>query len=295
MYLITHLKMNFVQSLFELSECKKEINLFFKAFVKAIDSATPNDQIIMLDKLAADAIKDMFAAITEAKSIKEIFFNKIDNAYNFTKPTKNDIAEFNLIMKEALKSNDLNVEKQEPLQQELLFSKPFKTPSNKLEMWKDYDQWKNYDQWKQFGIDFGKDLDKGNLIKIVFDKGIKPDLSFKDENPIPLSAFTHIKKEHYLKIDATNAAYRVCSSQITKGIRAGIVTLLKNKGFSNDKIKTATEVIGTDVGLILLNLMMGFVLTNRFEDARINKLAKELEFQEWLSLVMLPLMKFLNI
>jgi hypothetical protein len=81
-----------------------------------------------------------------------------------------------------------------------------------------------------------------------------------------------------MKGDATNAAYRVASNQMTKGIKAGILKVMEKQGMGNDKIKALSEMLDSEFGTSLVSLLIGLGLTyvpHISNDPRAQKLATE--------------------
>ena len=81
-----------------------------------------------------------------------------------------------------------------------------------------------------------------------------------------------------LKRDGVDAGYRVASTQMTNGIRKGLVTLLKDKGMDGDKLSVVTELLESEAGVAMIHLMLGFGLTyvpHFQDDPRVTKLAEE--------------------
>lgn len=81
-----------------------------------------------------------------------------------------------------------------------------------------------------------------------------------------------------IKQDAGAAAYRVASTQITRGIKAAILTLMKNKGSSLVSLTALSEMLETEWGTSLLAYVMGIGLqqTSFVKDARMAKMAEEM-------------------
>lgn len=82
------------------------------------------------------------------------------------------------------------------------------------------------------------------------------------------------------KEDATEAAYRVGATQLSRGVKTAIVTLLKGKGVLKRKaqIDAFNEVMDTPFGEALVSAAMGYALTYApmiSEDPRAQRLAKE--------------------
>lgn len=81
-----------------------------------------------------------------------------------------------------------------------------------------------------------------------------------------------------IKQDAGSAAYRIASTQITRGIKAAILTLMKNKGSTSSSLTALSEMLETEWGTSLLAYMMGIGLqqTSLIKDARMAKMAEEM-------------------
>jgi hypothetical protein len=81
-----------------------------------------------------------------------------------------------------------------------------------------------------------------------------------------------------LKHDGGEALYRVASTQISKGTRAGIVKMLKARGFKAAQIRAITELMETEIGRAMVSGLLGIALPhvpNIGEDPRAKKLASE--------------------
>jgi hypothetical protein len=81
-----------------------------------------------------------------------------------------------------------------------------------------------------------------------------------------------------MKGDATAAAYRVASTQMTKGIKSGILAMMEKKGTGGDKLKAISEMLDTDVGAAVISMILGIALTyvpKISEDPRAQRLAGE--------------------
>lgn len=81
-----------------------------------------------------------------------------------------------------------------------------------------------------------------------------------------------------VKDDGVNAGYRVAATQVTTGIRGAILTVLKNKGMDEGKLKAVSDLLETEIGRAMISVMLGYGLTYMpmiGEDARAQRLAKE--------------------
>eukprot|EP00697_Spironema_sp_BW2_P001901 gnl/Spiro4/12551_TR6641_c0_g1_i1.p1 gnl/Spiro4/12551_TR6641_c0_g1~~gnl/Spiro4/12551_TR6641_c0_g1_i1.p1 ORF type:complete len:368 (-),score=-0.65 gnl/Spiro4/12551_TR6641_c0_g1_i1:707-1810(-) len=81
-----------------------------------------------------------------------------------------------------------------------------------------------------------------------------------------------------LKGDAKEAAYRVAGTQITNGVKLGVVKLFESKGGTSEHMKMLTEVLDSEVGDSLIALLLGYGLNyapGLKEDPRIQKLSEE--------------------
>jgi len=84
------------------------------------------------------------------------------------------------------------------------------------------------------------------------------------------TGFTRVKKE------ASSAGYRIAANQISKGVRRAIVTLMKETGMSDTKLKHVEDVLDSEVGLAIISTMMGYSLTySKYQDERIQRVASE--------------------
>lgn len=81
-----------------------------------------------------------------------------------------------------------------------------------------------------------------------------------------------------LKVDAVEAGYRVAGRQMTKGVKAGILLLMKDKGMDGGKLEAIREVLDTEVGDAIMSTLLGYGLTyvpQLKDDPRAAKLAEE--------------------
>jgi hypothetical protein len=80
------------------------------------------------------------------------------------------------------------------------------------------------------------------------------------------------------KSDATTAAYRVASTQMTSAVKKSIITVMEKKGQSSDRITALKEMLDTKAGEALVSAMIGITLTYApmiSNDPRAQKLAEE--------------------
>lgn len=81
-----------------------------------------------------------------------------------------------------------------------------------------------------------------------------------------------------MKNDMVDAGYRVAGHQMTKGVKAGLLKLFKDKGADDSKLRIVEELLDSEVGSSMIALMLGYGLAyipNISEDPRIQKLSKE--------------------
>jgi len=81
-----------------------------------------------------------------------------------------------------------------------------------------------------------------------------------------------------VKTDAIEAGYRVAGRQMTKGVKAGILMLMKDKGMDGGKLEAIREVLDTEVGDAIISTLLGYGLTyvpQLKDDPRAAKLAEE--------------------
>lgn len=81
-----------------------------------------------------------------------------------------------------------------------------------------------------------------------------------------------------LKADGKEAAYRVAGTQITNGVKAGIVKLIESKGGKSDQVQMLKDLLDTEVGGSVVALILGFGLQyapGLKDDPRIQKLSEE--------------------
>jgi len=81
-----------------------------------------------------------------------------------------------------------------------------------------------------------------------------------------------------VKKDAIEAGYRVASKQMTKGVKGGILALMKDKGMDDGKLAAIREVLDTEIGDAIVSTFLGYGLTyvpQLKDDPRAVKLAEE--------------------
>jgi len=81
-----------------------------------------------------------------------------------------------------------------------------------------------------------------------------------------------------LKGDAKEAAYRVAGTQITNGVKLGVVKLFESKGGKSEHMVMLKEVLDSEVGDSLIALLLGYGLNyapGLKDDPRIQKLSEE--------------------
>lgn len=82
-----------------------------------------------------------------------------------------------------------------------------------------------------------------------------------------------------VKSDATEAAYRVASKQITKGTKTAVLSLLAKQGGSSDGLKAFAEMMDTEIGEAILSSGLGMGMTylplEAAQGHHVQKLAEE--------------------
>ena len=93
----------------------------------------------------------------------------------------------------------------------------------------------------------------------------------KRSTPPPSSLGTMLKK------DATSAAYRIATTQITNGIKGALLAILTKQGSSSQHIKAFSEMMETELGTSFIACLMGIGLqyTSLVKDTRAQRLAEE--------------------
>lgn len=92
-------------------------------------------------------------------------------------------------------------------------------------------------------------------------------------------------KEGFLdrtKKEGSEAAYRICGTQMTKGVRTGICAALAKKGQSSEKIAAINEFLEGEFGAALISYGLGLGLEKIpgiGDDKRVKKLSKEFRIQ----------------
>ena len=81
-----------------------------------------------------------------------------------------------------------------------------------------------------------------------------------------------------IKSDAEKAAYRVAATQMSNGVKKGLVKILESKGLEGPKAEAAAEMLNTEIGGAMVALLLGFGLKYApmiSEDPRAVKLSEE--------------------
>ena len=81
-----------------------------------------------------------------------------------------------------------------------------------------------------------------------------------------------------VKTDATDAAYRVGSKQMSKAVKTAITNVMKSKKTKKSQINAVGEFLDTELGEALISIAMGMGLTYApviSDDPRAKRLAKE--------------------
>lgn len=84
------------------------------------------------------------------------------------------------------------------------------------------------------------------------------------------------------KGDAENAAYRVASTQIAKGVKVALLRLMESKGLDGGKMAAVKDLLETEIGTALVDAIAGLALTYMpkiSDDPRVQKLAGEFRTQ----------------
>lgn len=82
-----------------------------------------------------------------------------------------------------------------------------------------------------------------------------------------------------MKSNAVEATYRVGANQLSKGVKAGLISLMEKQGHGSDKIKALSEMLDSQIGQALISSILGYGLMyipKLGEDERVEKLCKEL-------------------
>ncbi len=80
------------------------------------------------------------------------------------------------------------------------------------------------------------------------------------------------------KGDAEKAAYRIAATQLSKGMKAAIVSLLQSQGTNSDTLLTISELLDTEMGAAIISLALGMALTYTpkiSDDPRVMRIARE--------------------
>jgi predicted DNA-binding antitoxin AbrB/MazE fold protein len=136
------------------------------------------------------------------------------------------------------------------------------------------DTWSwDYDWQREAAIKAGKDPDLGCFWYLDTDSTI-----LETEDKMEEKNFVGM-----VKSDATEAAYRVASKQMTKGVRAGLLRLFKDRGADDSKLKVIEELLDSEVGMSVISLLLGYgtayIPGGLGEDPRVQKLSKEFRIE----------------
>lgn len=93
---------------------------------------------------------------------------------------------------------------------------------------------------------------------------------------------TSINQNSLLKEEVRDAIYRVAANQITKGIKASIISLMQKSGSLN--ITALSDLLDTNLGEAFTSAFTGYMLTYIFKDDRMSKLAEELRISGFTSI-----------
>jgi len=78
--------------------------------------------------------------------------------------------------------------------------------------------------------------------------------------------------------DTIEAGYRMAGRQMTKGVKGGLLLLMKNNGADDGKLAAIKEVMDTEIGDAVISTLLGYTLTyvpQLQKDPRAVKLAEE--------------------
>lgn len=81
-----------------------------------------------------------------------------------------------------------------------------------------------------------------------------------------------------LKSDAKEAGYRVASTQIVNGVKAGLVKLFESKGAGSEKMEMLKSLLDSEMGESIVALLLGYGLNyapGLKDDPRVQKLSEE--------------------
>lgn len=83
-----------------------------------------------------------------------------------------------------------------------------------------------------------------------------------------------------VKTDAKDAGYRIAATQISKGTRTAILTLLEKQGGSSDGVKALGEMLDTEYGAAIISMAIGlggtYLPVGAMKDPRIQRVCEEL-------------------
>jgi len=81
-----------------------------------------------------------------------------------------------------------------------------------------------------------------------------------------------------VKNDATDAGYRVCAKQMSKGVKAGILKAMGDNNVDDQKIGAVDSLLESEAGEALVSIMLGYILAyapKLNEDPRAKRLSNE--------------------
>lgn len=97
-----------------------------------------------------------------------------------------------------------------------------------------------------------------NVIGKLIENPVHKDSSKKDKMGTSKSAVEGVVDT--LKSDGKKAAWRTFAKQIPKAARAGLLAFMKAKGAKKAWIKTASEMMDTEMGRAVISLMLGWAI-----------------------------------
>jgi hypothetical protein len=114
--------------------------------------------------------------------------------------------------------------------------------------------------------------DKPSIIKYDLNSNLISE-TFTDEFGVPIKSKnirqSNLKNNEVvksnndlnIKSDLTSAGYRVVANQISKGFKKSIISLMKNKGMEDSKLKHLVDVLDSEFGDVLISMSIGYALT----------------------------------
>jgi hypothetical protein len=105
--------------------------------------------------------------------------------------------------------------------------------------------------WSKINPDLFKPLKKAK---------VQPKESTMSQNDSPVAVTEDVSFMDRFKEETVDAGYRVAATQMSKGVKAGLVLALEKKGMDNGKIVAVKDLLESEVGTALIQVLLGYAL-----------------------------------